>query len=124
MSTHNFENLEVWKRSCQLAVDVCASSDASKQFALKDQIQRSAISVPSNIAEGAERNSSKDFARFLSYSQGSCGELRTQLHIHSRVCEELGIAPFENTLKMIEETRAISRMIQGLISRVTEEATQ
>ncbi len=118
MSGHNFENLDVWKRSCRLAVDVCVASHGSREFALRDQIQRSAISIPSNIAEGAERPSDADFARFLGYSRGSCGELRTQLMIHREVCRELGIEPFENTSEMIEETREISRMLGGLADRI------
>jgi four helix bundle protein len=109
--THNFENLEIWKRGCRLAVDVCVASHASRDFALKDQIQRSAISIPSNIAEGAERGSDADFGRFLDYSKGSCGELRTQLLVHREVCRQLGTEPFINTTGMIEETRELSRMI-------------
>lgn len=122
MSSHNFENLEVWQRGCDLAVRVCVASHDSRQYALKDQMQRAAISIPSNIAEGAERDSPKEFVRFLGYSQGSCGELRTQLHIHERVCAELGIRPFEDTREMIRETRTISRMIKGLKARVETDA--
>ncbi len=115
---HNFENLEVWKRGCRLAVNVCVASHKSREFALRDQIHRSAISIPSNIAEGSERSSEADFSRFLSYSKGSCGELRTQLMIHREVCRELGIDPFANTDTMIEETREISRMLSGLIGHL------
>ena len=118
MHSHNFENLEVWKRGCRLAVNVCVGSHGSRDFALKDQIQRSAISIPSNIAEGAERPSIADFCRFLGYSKGSCGELRTQLMIHREACRELGIEPFAKTEGMIEETREISRMLAGLIQKI------
>jgi len=115
MKTHNFENLDIWKRGCRLAVDVCVASHGSKEFALKDQITRSVISIPSNIAEGAERSSDADFSRFLGYSKGSCGELRTQLLIHREVCRELGQDPFTKTSEMIEETREISKMLGALI---------
>jgi four helix bundle protein len=115
---HHFENLDIWKRGCRLAVDVCVASHKSREFALKDQIQRSAISIPSNIAEGAERSSEADFSRFLSYSKGSCGELRTQLMIHREVSRELGTEPFANTDSMIAETREISRMLSGLIGHL------
>jgi len=121
--THNFENLDVWKKGCDLAVDVCVTSHHSKQFALKDQIQRAAISIPSNIAEGAERGSPKEFIKFLGYSQGSCGELRTQLTIHQRVSECLQLEPFKNTEALIEDTKTVSRMIRGLITRVEKDAT-
>lgn len=115
---HNFENLEVWKRGCRLAVDVCVATHKSRDFVLRDQLQRSAISIPSNIAEGSERASEADFTRFLSYSKGSCGELRTQLMIHREICRELQIEPFANTDEMIGESREISRMLKGFISRI------
>jgi four helix bundle protein len=120
MQTHNFENLEVWKRGCRLAVDVCVASSKTREFALKDQITRSAISIPSNIAEGAERSSDADFSRFLSYSKGSCGELRTQLMIHQAVSRELATEPFAGTPDMIEETREISKMLGALIGKLTQ----
>ena len=119
MKTHNFENLDVWKRGCRLAVDVCVASHASRDFNLKDQIQRAALSIPSNIAEGAERSTDADFSRFLSYSKGSCGELRTQLMVHREVCRELGHEPFAKTSEMIEETREISKMLGAFIETVT-----
>ena len=118
MKSHNFENLDVWKRGCRLAVNVCVASHASKEFALKDQIVSSSISIPSNIAEGAERSTDADFSRFLSYSKGSCGELRTQLMIHHEVCRELRIQPFEGTSEMIEETREISQMLGAFIEKL------
>lgn len=118
MHTHNFENLEVWKRGCRLAVNVCVAAHGSKEFELKNQITRSSLSIPSNIAEGAERRSGADFARFLEYSKGSCGELRTQLMIHKEVCREIGIEPFKGTLEMIDETREISKMLGSLIEKI------
>lgn len=116
---HTFEDLEVWKRGCQLAVDVCVANHASKDFALKDQMQRSAVSIPSNIAEGCERDSTADFIKFLRYSKGSCGELRTQLYISERIRQRLGAPHLENSREMISETRELSRMLQGLINSLT-----
>jgi len=118
MAVTTFEDLEVWKRSCQLAVDVCVAVHDSKDYALKDQLQRSAISIPSNIAEGSERDSEGDFVRFLRISKGSCGELRTQLYISERVRQKLGQAPLEGSRPMIQETREISAMLQGLIRSI------
>ena len=114
-----FEDLEVWRRGCQLAVDVCVANSDSREFALKDQMQRSAISIPSNIAEGSERDSDKDFIRFLRYSKGSCGELRTQLMIHQAVCKELGTEPFNGTPEMIQETRELSKMLGAIIEKLS-----
>lgn len=73
------ENLEVWKRSCRLSVEVYKALRLCKELGFKDQVTRSALSVPSNIAEGYERDSAKEFSRFLRIAKGSCGELRTQL---------------------------------------------
>ena len=75
------ESLEVWKRSCRLSVDLYRLLRNCKDYGLKDQITRSALSVPSNIAEGYERDSTAEFLRFLRIAKGSCGELRTQLYI-------------------------------------------
>jgi len=118
MATTTFEDLDVWKRGCQLAVEVCVAMHDSKNFGLKDQMQRSAISIPSNIAEGAERDSDGDFIRFLRISKGSCGELRTQLYIHDRVRKALAQPPLEHSRPMIQETREISAMLQGLIRSI------
>ena len=118
MATTTFEDLEVWKRGCQLAVDVCVATHDSKNYGLKDQMQRSAISIPSNIAEGAERDSEGDFIRFLRISKGSCGELRTQLYISERVQKALHLDPITNSREMIGETRQISAMLQGLIRSI------
>lgn len=118
MAITTFEDLDVWKRGCNLAVEVCVATHESRNFGLKDQMQRSAISVPSNIAEGAERDSEGDFIRFLRISKGSCGELRTQLHISERVQNALGLEPIHNSKTMINETREISAMLQGLIRSI------
>jgi len=113
---NTFEDLEVWKRGCQLAVDVYVANHASRDFGMKDQMQRSAVSIPSNIAEGCERDSTPDFIKFLRYSKGSCGELRTQLYISERVCRKLNLPPLDGSREMIAETREISKMLQGLIN--------
>lgn len=116
MST--FEDLEVWKRGCQLAVDVCVATNDSREYALRDQMQRSAISIPSNIAEGAERDSDGDFIRFLRISKGSCAELRTQLYISERIRKQLDQPSLKGSSEMISETREISKMLQGLVKSI------
>ena len=113
---NTFEDLDVWKAGCQLAVDVCVATNESKQFALRDQMQRSAISIPSNIAEGCERDSTPDFIKFLRYSKGSCGELRTQLYISDRARKKLNQPTLDGSREMISETKELSKMIQGLIN--------
>ena len=83
---HNFKELIVWKEAMRLAKTVyvfCLEFPADERFGLTTQIKRCAVSIPSNIAEGAGRNSDKDFLRFLSLSTGSIFELETQLLLAS-----------------------------------------
>lgn len=107
-----FENLEVWKRSSTLAVDVYQALKTCRERHLRDQITRSAISVPSNIAEGFERNSNKQFAQFLLIAKGSCGELRTQIQL----CQRMGLLSDQIAFRLHTEAVEISRMLQGLIN--------
>ncbi|MBI2993401.1 MAG: four helix bundle protein [Gammaproteobacteria bacterium] len=107
-----FEDLEVWKRSSALAVEVYRALKGCRERHLREQITRSAISVPSNIAEGFERNSNKQFAQFLLIAKGSCGELRTQLHL----CQKMGLLSDQTAFKLGNEAVEISRMLQGLIN--------
>ena len=79
-----FEDLQVWKDAmdlCTVIYKATNSSSFSKEFVLKEQIRKSVVSIPSNIAEGFERDSHKQFIYFLIIAKGSCGELRTQLKI-------------------------------------------
>ena len=68
---HSFEELEVWKRSCRLADDIYNILKDSKEYGLKDQMNRAAVSVPSNIAEGCERDSIKESMHFFHIAKGS-----------------------------------------------------
>ena len=106
-----FEKLQIWKRSKNLAVDIYRCLNDSKEFGLKDQLTRSALSVPSNIAEGYERDSNAEFCRFLKIAKGSAGEVRTQLII----AQELGIIDPKKSRSMITEITEISCMIKALI---------
>lgn len=115
-AVETFEDLEVWKRGCALTVEVHVALAQSKDYALRNQMERSSLSIPSNVAEGCERDSTADFIKFLRYSKGSCGELRTQLYVSERVRQRLGAPPLEGSRDMIQETREISRMLQGLIN--------
>jgi len=84
MAYENFKQLRVWQEAKMLAVEVyriTATGRLAKDFGLRDQMQRSAVSIASNIAEGYERHSDKEFIRFLLIAKGSLSELRTQLEI-------------------------------------------
>ena len=86
MKTHR--DLKVWQNSLDLVTEIYKLTKAfpnSETFGLACQIQRSAVSVPSNIAEGAARNSNKEFSRFLSIALGSLAELETQLIISKNI---------------------------------------
>jgi four helix bundle protein len=107
----SFEDLEVWKRGCRQAVNVYRTLESDRHFSLRDQMERAAVSVPSNIAEGQERDSNPDFMRFLRIAKGSNGELRTQLYI----ARELGIIDESTGKQLVQESREISKMLQGLI---------
>lgn len=79
---HKVEDLKIWKKSLELVKSVYQLSSElpiDEKFGLNSQIKRSSISIPSNIAEGARRNSNKEFKHFLSISNGSTYELQTQL---------------------------------------------
>ncbi len=85
MAYESFENLEVWKSGCRVAVRIYEILKTCKDYGLKDQMTRAAVSVPSNIAEGAERDSKLEFIRFLHIAKGSAAELRTQLYIARQI---------------------------------------
>lgn len=110
--SRDFEKMEIWKKSCRLSVNVCKEFKGSCDFAIREQIVRAAVSVPSNIAEGAERNSDKEFIHFLSIAKGSCGELRTQLYICARLYPERK-AIFE---KFASDAKGISKMLHAFMS--------
>lgn len=115
MSYQLFEDLVVWKRSARLSSDVYKELRELKDFGFKDQITRSGLSVPSNIAEGYERKSIKELVNFLSIAKGSCGELRTQIYIGI----DIGYIKPEIGQLWIEETRQISMMLSGLMKNKT-----
>lgn len=106
-----FEDMDVWKRSSRLSVSIYRELVDLRDFGFKDQITRSSLSVPSNIAEGFERATGKDKRNFLNYSKGSCAELRTQIYIGM----EIGYIPKELGKNWIKETEEISSMLTGLM---------
>jgi len=112
----NFVDLEVWKRSARLSADLYKNLRHLKDWGYRDQVTRSGLSVPSNIAEGFERESNKEIIRFLYIAKGSCGELRTQLYIGI----EVGYIEHEIGRRWIQETRELSAMLGGLIVKRKE----
>jgi four helix bundle protein len=107
-----FEDLDVWKRSTALAAAIHRSFRHCREPSLRDQIIRSAVSIPSNIAEGFERNSPRQFVQFLLIAKGSRGELRTQIHLG----REMGLIGGELGETLYNEAVEVARMLQGLIN--------
>lgn len=113
-----FEDLEVWKRAARLSANLYKALSQLKDYGFRDQITRAGLSVPSNIAEGIERDSGKECLQFLSYAKGSCGELRTQIYIGM----DVGYINQETGEDWIKETREISAMLTGLMKTIRNKA--
>ena len=109
-----FEDIDCWKKARELTKSVYSISLGvrfSKDFAIRDQLRRSSISILSNIAEGFERDGNKEFVQFLSIAKGSCGEARAQLYV-ALDQEYISDVQFRSISEMAVE---ISRMLSGLI---------
>ena len=105
---HKVDDLKIWNKAIELTKSVyiiCSELPSNEKFGLISQIKRSAISIPSNIAEGAGRNSTKEFVHFLSIANGSSYELETQLIliIELNLISEEKIKPVLNILTKIQK---------------------
>ena len=110
---HRHKKLQVWQKSIDLAVEIYKLTEKlpkQEQYGLISQINRAVISIPSNIAEGAGRNTNKEFNNFLGYSLGSSFELDTQLTISNRL-KYIDDSSFE---KAMEELSIIQNMLVKL----------
>lgn len=105
-----YEDLEVWKRAARLSADIYRGLSKLRDYGFKDQVTRSGLSIPSNIAEGMERATAKDRVRFLDIARGSCAELRTQLYIGI----EIGYVEKKAGHRWVNGTKEISAMLIGL----------
>ena len=110
-------SLHVWLRA-RLLVQLVGALTRSMRNAgdLRDQLRRAAISVASNIAEGAERGSDRDFLRFLRIADGSLAELEAQLTL----AEDLGCAPLTDLRQVSATARDVGRMLGGLMAAIRE----
>jgi four helix bundle protein len=108
--------MDVFKRSRLLAIAVYRQMSELRDYGFKDQITRSALSVPSNIAEGLERGSNPDKCRFIEYAKGSVAELRTQIDIGI----EVGYIPSSSGNVWIKECCELSLMLAGLMKKLKE----
>lgn len=111
---HDFRSLRVWQDAMnlvELIYQITQQFPEAEKFGLTSQIRRSAVSIPSNIAEGARRNSDKEFRHFLGIASGSGGELYTQLVL----AERLGFIRKQEVDSVIEKVELINKMISKLI---------
>ena len=114
MSKTNFKDLNVWQDAEQVAVDLYKltnEGDLSKDFGLREQMRRAAVSIVSNIAEGNDRETDKEFMRFLYIAKGSCAELIAQLNI----AYDIGYINEETMSDLENRLIKISNMIGALI---------
>lgn len=112
-----FEDLEAWKISREVTKEiyhVSANEKFIRDYGLRDQIRRAAVSIMSNIAEGFERDGDKEFVQFLYIAKASCGEVRSQIYV---AFDQNYISESEFNLiyaKVIENSRVISGLIKYL----------
>ena len=106
----NYEKLDVWKRSASLSATLYIELAELKDWGFKDQITRSGLSIPSNIAEGMVRESTKERQRLINIAQGSAAELCTQLMIGIKI----GYVEQVSGRKILQEAKEISKMLAGL----------
>jgi len=116
---HNLKELKIWNKAIDLTVDVykaTAKFPSEEKYGLTSQSRRSAVSIPSNIAEGAGRNSSKEFCNFLGIANGSSYELQTQLVISNKL-ELLNDDLLDDLLKQIDELQKMNFAFQQMLKR-------
>jgi four helix bundle protein len=115
MRIERFEEVIAWQKAKLLCVEVYKVFENSKDFGFKDQIQRAAVSVMNNIAEGFERKGNKEFAYFLYVAKGSCGEVRSMLILAT----ELNKITEDVQKKLISLAEEVSKIISGLIKSIS-----
>jgi four helix bundle protein len=119
MKITKIEELKIWLAAIDLVTviyNLTKNEKYNRDFGLRDQIRKSAVSIPSNIAEGFERGNNKEFRFFLSISKGSCGELKTQIIIS----KNLGYIQTSEQNMIIEKVDYISKGIYKLINHIKQ----
>ena len=119
MQIKNFEDLEIWKEARHLTREIYTLSKApqfSKDYGLRDQMRRAAVSIMSNIAEGFERGGNQDFAQYLYVAKGSCGEVRSQIY----VALDQKYVDQKATDDLLAVLRRLSVMIKHLIDHLKQ----
>ena len=118
MGVMSFRELTVWQKAMDLTIEIyrlVKKLPREELYDLSSQMRRAAVSIPSNIAEGQSRKSSKEFANFLSIAQGSKAELETQLLI----CNRLNYLTEDDTASTMKLLAEIGKMITAIIPKLT-----
>lgn len=113
----SFEDLRVWQKGIQLVKQVYVITNdgkLSRDFGLKDQLRRASVSIPTNVAEGFERRSRKEYLNFLNIAKGSAGELRSLL----RVAREVGYIEQSTYSQLNNQAMELSRMLFNQIQSI------
>ncbi len=116
MTFQKFEDIIAWQKAQDLAVDIYSTFRNCKDFSFRDQICRAIVAVSNNIAEGFDRSSNADFARFLYIAISSASETKSMLYL----AERLMYINEETKLQLIDKSNEISKIIRGLIKSITE----
>lgn len=114
---HNLKELKIWNKAIELATEIyrlTAEFPVEEKYGLTSQLRKSAVSIPSNIAEGAGRNTNKEFCHFLGISHGSSYELQTQLIISHNL--NLVDRKVEQTLNRIDEIQKMNYNFQKMLT--------
>ena len=108
------ENLEVWKRASALSADIYLHLADLKDFGFRDQLTRSGLSIPSNIAEGLERISDQEKIRFLDIARASLAEATTQIYIGMKI----NYVDLSKGKEWVKELESIGKMLSALINSI------
>ena len=111
---NRFEDIKAWEKAKELTILVFRHFNNCRNYCLRDQIQRAAISIMNNIAEGYERKGDREFKRFLFIAKGSCGEVRSMLLLSS----ELDYIQKEKFEKLYNLSLEISKILSGFIKKL------
>ena len=119
LKIEKFEDIVAWQKARELTVAVYQNFNACKDFSFKDQIQRAAVSIMNNIAEGFERNTNKEFRNFLFIAKGSCAEVRSMLYLalQLKYISEQNFKEFHG--KCLEISKVLSGFIKTLWTLLT-----
>jgi len=122
MEQSSYHELIVWQKAMELAViiyNLTKKLPKEELYSLSDQMRRAAISISSNIAEGQDRDTNKEFVRFLTFSRGSKAELETQLLI----CVKVGFLKETEISEAMDLLKEIGKMLTSLINKLKTETT-